>query len=75
MDLPTLWPRLDMQTRDWLMAHNGEPLAPAVADALTLANGGSADTSWFSDHEDGVLTDEAVDWIEGIANAEDPTLA
>ena len=74
VDLPTLWPRLDMQTRDWLMAHNGEPLAPAVVDALTLANGGSTDTSWFSDHEDGVLTDEAVDWIEGVANDEDPTL-
>ena len=73
MDLPTLWPRLDMQTRDWLMAHNGEPLAPAVVGALTLANGGSTDTSWFSDDDHHVLTDEAVDWIEGIANAEDPS--
>lgn len=56
------------------MAHNGEPLASRVVDALTLANGGSADPSWCSDDHDGALTDEVVDWIEGIANAEEPAL-
>ncbi len=72
MDIPTLWHGLDTQTRDWLVAHNGEPLAPSILDALTEANGGSVDTSWLAEDDgDGpVLSDDALDWIEAVANGE-----
>lgn len=55
------------------MAHNGEPLAPTIVDALALANGGALDPSWFSD-DDRTPADEVVDWVESIANAEDAAL-
>ena len=77
MDIPTLWPKLDTQTRDWLVEHNGEPLVPAILDALIEANGGSPDAAWLAEDEgDGpVLVDDAVDWIEAVANGEGPSVA
>ena len=72
MDIPTLWPGLDAQTRDWLVEHNGEPLVPVILDALIEANGGSLDAAWLAEDDgDGpVLIDEAIDWIEAVANGE-----
>lgn len=74
MDIPTLWSRLDEPTREWLIEHNGEPLVPAVRDALVEANDGSLDAAWFSEDDgDGpVLIDDAVDWIDAVANDEPP---
>jgi len=75
MDIPTLWPALDTQTREWLVEHNGEPLMPAILDALIGANGGSLDAAWLAEDDgDGpVLIDDAVDWIEAVANGESPS--
>ena len=74
VDIPTLWPRLDTQTRNWLVDHNGEPLAPAILDALIAANNGPLDTTLVKDDGDGpVLIDDAIDWIEAVANGEAPS--
>ena len=75
MDIPTLWPKLDTPTREWLVEHNGEPLVPAILDALIEANGGSLDAAWLAEGDgDGpVLIDDAVDWIEAVANGEAPS--
>ena len=75
MDIPTLWPALATQTRGWLVEHNGEPLMPAILDALIGANGGSLDAAWLAEDDgDGpVLIDDAVDWIEAVANGESPS--
>jgi hypothetical protein len=68
------WPLVDAETRDWLIEHNGEPLPPHVIDDIMAATGGTSDSEWWAGESDGPqLSDEAVDWIEAIANDEEPT--
>ncbi|MBT2585649.1 hypothetical protein [Arthrobacter sp. ISL-95] len=75
MDIQVWWPLLDAETRDWLIEHNGEPLPPEVVTRIMAATGGTSDSRWWaSGSADGPqLSDEAVDWIEGVANDEGPT--
>lgn len=56
------WDGLDEDTRDWLISHNGEPVEAAVLAVIP--------TAWVGG--DGTLIDEVVDWIEAVANGEDP---
>ena len=74
MDIPSLWPSLTAGTRAWLIDHNGEGLSPAVVHELAAANGGSIDSNWWAEdaEEPQTLTDELVDWIEAVANDEEP---
>lgn len=73
MDFPQIWSRLSPSSRAWLIEHNGEPLSEyLIAEVLSIA-GGAPDTPWWSGPSvDGQtqLTDEAVDWIETVANDE-----
>ncbi|HET8993859.1 MAG TPA: hypothetical protein VFN32_08670 [Rhodococcus sp. (in: high G+C Gram-positive bacteria)] len=67
------WSRLSFDSRSWLVDHNGEPLSPEVKEEIMAVNGGRTSPSWWNgDSSDGLseLTDEAVDWIEEIANDE-----
>ncbi len=64
---------LEPATRQWLIAHNGEPLTPTIASEVRAATAAAGAGSWIDDVPDGpVLTDEAVDWIEALANGEEP---
>lgn len=65
------WPQLDATTRGWLIDHNGEEL-PAEVLAAMIAVAGGTDPSWFASTPEGapILTDDAVDWIEEVANDE-----
>ena len=73
MSIDDWWPRLSPGVREWLIAHNGEPLNPEVAAAIQRAGG-------TFDSEDGAanpsmpfeLNDGAIDWIETVANEESP---
>ncbi|MBT2588386.1 hypothetical protein J7I86_21510 [Arthrobacter sp. ISL-95] len=71
------WPSLDAETRDWLIEHNGEALPPKVVARIMAATGGTTDSRWWaSESTDGPqLSDEAVDWIEGVANDEGPAVS
>ena len=62
------------ETRNWLIAHNGESLTPAVSADILSATRGATEPGWRAGESvDGPqLTDAAVDWIETIANGEDP---
>ncbi|WP_432244966.1 hypothetical protein ACRB8A_14770 [Arthrobacter sp. G.S.26] len=75
MDIRVWWPLLDAETRDWLIEHNGEPLPPTVVDGIKAAAGGTTDShSWANESPHGLqLSDGAVDWIETVANGEDPS--
>ncbi|MDR6987941.1 hypothetical protein J2Y66_002439 [Paenarthrobacter nitroguajacolicus] len=77
MDIREWWPLLNAETRDWLIDHNGEPLPPNVVARIMTATGGTTDSRWWaSESTDGPhLSDEAVDWIEGVANDEDSTVS
>ncbi len=73
MDLPHIWPRLSAASRSWLMEHNGEPLPDQLIDEIVNVSGGEQDSQWWTGPSaDGEtqLTDEAVDWIETVANDE-----
>jgi hypothetical protein len=71
MDFGEPWQLLEPATREWLVAHNGEPLTPTVASEITAASTATNSGSWIQDSPDGpVLTDAAVDWIEAAANDE-----
>lgn len=75
MDIAALWARLSEESRDWLIEHNGESLAPSIrAEILTVTAGHLQPSWWNGEAVDGQseLTDEAVDWIETFANGEKP---
>ena len=75
MNIFEWWPLVDADTRGWLIEHNGEPLPPHVIADIMAATGGATDSGWWAgESEDGPhLSDEAVDWIEAVANDEEPT--
>jgi hypothetical protein len=67
------WDTLDAASKDWLIQHNGEALSSDVLAKITAAGGDIASDAWWIGEEgpDGFyLSDEAVDWIEGVGNAE-----
>ncbi|WP_426321608.1 hypothetical protein [Microbacterium sp. E-13] len=69
------WPSLDAETKDWLIAHNGEALPAEVLGKVAAAGGIVTSNAWWigEDGPDGFfLSDEAVDWIEAVGNAEEP---
>jgi hypothetical protein len=69
------WPLVSAETRGWLIEHNGEPLPAHVIADVTAITGGTTDSEWWAgESADGPqLSDEAVDWIEAVANNEEPT--
>ena len=75
MEIAQWWPRLPDATRDWLVAHNGEALPADVAEAVVAAGAvRSTRADWVGeDGPDGLLlSDDAVDWVEAVANGETP---
>lgn len=75
MNLQAWWPLLGQESRDWLIAHNGDALSAAVLeDIARVGRAVPPDESWGVERRpDGVfLSDAGVDWIEAVANAETP---
>jgi hypothetical protein len=75
MEILEWWPLVDVETRGWLIEHNGEPLPRHVIADIMAVTGGRTDSGWWAGESlDGPrLSDEAVDWIEAVANDEEPT--
>jgi hypothetical protein len=76
MDLPQIWPLLSTSTRSWLVDHNGEALPEEIVTEILAITGDQPRPTWWSGPTtdgDIQLTDEAVDWIEGVANDEGQT--
>jgi len=69
MEIIEWWPKLDSDAQAWLIAHNGEAVAPDVMRKIWAA-GGSAREIGEREHDGSFLTDEAIDWIEATANDE-----
>lgn len=71
MDFPQIWPLLRASTRSWLMEHNGEPLSEDLVAEIRNVAGGEPSTRWWTGSSvegESQLSDEAVDWIETVAN-------
>lgn len=77
MSMLSWWTSLDEDTRDWLIAHNGETVVEPWAERiLAAAREVDPNAVWLDIGRTGItLDDEAVDWIEARANDEDPTVA
>jgi len=75
MSLEAWWSAVRPETRDWIVAHNGEPLPlDVVADITRVSGPVDPDAWWVADRgPDGLeLSDAAVDWVETVANGEAP---
>lgn len=69
------WPRLSQETRDWLVAHNGDEVTPTVMAEINRAGGLVSTDAWGAGHDTpqgAYLPDDVVDWIEAVANGEVP---
>ena len=60
--LRSTWDGLDTATQMWLINHNGEPLPDEVRAVVP--------EGWLG--VDGAVVDAVVDWVEAVANGEDP---
>ena len=72
MDIELWWPRLTPSTREWLMQNNGDTVPPEVVEEIARA-GGEVATDSDSEQSGVYLSDDDVDWIETVANEEEPT--
>jgi len=75
MSIEAWWPRLSRSTQQWLEDNNGDLVPEDVVAEITEAGGAIAPDAWWIGevHEQGItLSDDAVDWVEAIANAETP---
>lgn len=73
MRIEEWWPRLDGSTQQWLIDNNGDVVSPDILDQITAVAGEpTADASWVGNNvpEEFSLSDEAIDWIEMMANDE-----
>ncbi|MDJ0375926.1 hypothetical protein [Cryobacterium sp. PH31-L1] len=72
MDIELWWPKLTPSTREWLMQNNGDAVPPELVAEITRA-GGEVTTDSESEQSGVYLSDDDVDWIETVANEEEPT--
>ena len=66
------WPRLTPLTRERLIRSNGDTVPPELVGEITRA-GGQVATDSERDQSGIYLSDDDVDWIETVANEEEPT--
>ena len=73
MEIPSWWPLLRSETREWLMANNGDVVPPLIVEEIANVGGPSASDTWWV-HDEGspgpCMPDAAIDWVEEIANEE-----
>lgn len=68
MDIEQWWPKLQPATRDWLVGNNGDVVPAGLAVEITAAGGSFQDSS----PSGSLFPDDTVDWIEAVANGEEP---
>lgn len=75
MSIEAWWPRLRQQSRDYLIDNNGDVVPPDLVEEIARAGGVITSEAWWvgPNGPDGLfLSDEAIDWIDEIANGETP---
>ena len=75
MSLETWWSLLRQESRDSLIANNGDALSTAVLDDIVRVSGPLPSDAWWAG-ENGpngfYFSDAGVDWVEEVANEEVP---
>jgi hypothetical protein len=75
MSIEQWWPRLQPSTRDWLIANNGDAVPGEILDEVVATSGPISSDSWWVGQNDSTgfhFSDAGSDWIEAVANGEDP---
>ena len=73
MRIEQWWPRLKPATREWLIENNGDQVPAEVVAEIAEAGGPVASDPWWVQRAPGFyVPDEATDWIEAVANGEEP---
>lgn len=75
MNIEEWWPKLRRESREYLIANNGDVVPAALVAEITRAGGDKDSDAWRAGDSgaDGFyLTDEAIDWIDEVANGETP---
>jgi hypothetical protein len=75
MNIEQWWAKLQPSTQEWLIANNGDEVPAAVVAEIADVGGPASTDSWWSGQDRGsgqYFPDQAVDWVETIANDEDP---
>lgn len=75
MSIEQWWPKLRPSTREWLIENNGDAVPAEIVAEVTAAGGAITSDAWWvgqSGPSGFYISDEAADWIEAIANDEDP---
>ncbi|RMB62160.1 hypothetical protein [Tessaracoccus antarcticus] len=75
MSIEEWWPKLRSESRDYLIANNGDVVPPKLVQEITGAGGVITPDAWWLGQSGPAgldLSDEAVAWIEEVANGETP---
>ncbi|GAA3320573.1 hypothetical protein [Arthrobacter ramosus] len=75
MSIEHWWPKLKRSTQKWLIENNGDAVSSDVVAEITQVGGVITSDAWWvgeSGPSGLYLSDEAVDWIEAVANGEVP---
>jgi hypothetical protein len=76
MAIQSWWPQLRPETQQWLVANNGDAVPPLIVEEIAGVGGPPASDPWWVDQEGSpgpCMPDEAIDWIEEVANDEADT--
>lgn len=75
MNMDVWWPKLKPSTRQWLIENNGVAVPPELVAEISAVGGSVSSDAWWvgeSGPSGFFISDEAIDWIEEVANGEDP---
>ncbi|UKA58640.1 hypothetical protein [Arthrobacter sp. FW306-2-2C-D06B] len=75
MSIEHWWPKLKPSTQKWLIENNGDVVSPDVVAEIAHVGGVITSDAWWvgeSGPSGFYLSDEAVDWVEAVANGEVP---
>lgn len=73
MSIEQWWPRLKPSTREWMIENNGDEVPAELVAEIAKAGGPAASDPWWAVQGSPgfYVPDEAIDWIEAVANGED----
>ena len=75
MPIEVWWPKLRPEIREWLVINNGDAVPATIRGEIEAVGGPGPADGWWVEQEgsdDPSMPDDAVDWIEEVANAETP---
>ena len=75
MSIEAWWPKLRPESRDYLIANNGNVVPARLVEEIAGVGGAIATDAWWVGRADPTglyLSDEGIDWIDEFANGETP---